>query len=75
MTDKDKADAEKYRLLQAEFLMWQYEQWKKSAQSENFVFLPAYRENINKWLAENPDIREKHFGLVTVKVEVEDVSD
>ena len=75
MTDKDKKDAEKYRLLQSEFLMWQYEQWKISGQSENFVFLPAYRENINKWLYENPDIREKHFGVITVKVKVEDVSD
>jgi len=75
MTDKDKADAEKYRLLQSEFLIWQYGRLKKSGQPENFVILPASHVNISKWLAENPDIREKHFGIVTVKVEVEDVSD
>ena len=75
MTDKDKVDAEKYRLLQSEFLIWQYEQLKKSEHPENFAILPASLENINKWLAENPDIREKHFGVTTVKVIVEDVSD
>ena len=75
MTDTDKVDAEKYRLLQSEFLIWQYEKLKKSEHPENFVILPASHVYISKWLAENPGIREKHFGIITVNVKVEDVSD